>query len=66
MKGSERRKTMANDISLKKYKTFTSEVLYTGIQYLQEKAMAMKLADTNNNAKTAVAENDKAAQNQRN
>lgn len=56
---------MANDISLKKFKSFTSEVLYTGIQYMQEKAMAMKLADVNTNAKTTSNENDKTVQNQR-
>lgn len=56
---------MANDISLKKFKSFTNEVLSTGMQYIQEKAMAMKLADVNSNAKTTSNENDKTAQNQR-
>lgn len=38
---------MANNISLKKFKAFTDNSLRTGMLYIQNKAMAMKLNDGN-------------------
>lgn len=55
---------MANDISLSKFRSFRDTVLRTGLEYMQEKASAMKLEE-NSNSKSNSSENDRAVTNQR-
>jgi hypothetical protein len=57
---------MGNNVSLQKFQDVTTRALSVGVQYMQEKAMAMKLADEKANTQTTSLEQDQSSNKQRN